>query len=167
MTRFLPLLLALLLVACGGSDLADPYPYGAPPKVGDEAPNFTQNDPDGKPVTLSDMRGNVVVLDFWASWCYPCLGTISQFHHLQETFAGRPLKIVSVSLDRNLDDWRRTIRDSSMNWIHTADGNYWNNMVAVRYAITSIPHALLIDKKGVVRQIDEIDYSLIDTLLDE
>lgn len=116
-----------------------------------EAPDFTLNDKDGKPFRLSSLRGNIVLLDFWASWCTPCryenLNIIKAYHK----YAKKGLRIVQVSLDKDKNDWIQAInKDKLQAWIHVSDLLYWNSPVAKLYGIQAIPANFLIAPDGKI-----------------
>lgn len=164
----LSLLLGLAMAGCVGT--ADPptsssVVYGPVPRIGEIAPDFTQNDTSNHPVMLSGFRGKVVLIDFWASWCGPCLSAIPKFKDIWSRYRNRDFILLSVSLDNNLESWKRAIHSNNLDWYHTSDGKYWNNAVAVRYDVTGIPHAILLDKSGKVIAIDSFDYQLIEDAL--
>ncbi|TDW97465.1 TlpA disulfide reductase family protein [Dinghuibacter silviterrae] len=118
--------------------------------VGKPAPDFTQNDTAGNPVTLSSFKGKYVLLDFWASWCRPCrmenpnlVGVYAQYH--PKGFA-----ILSVSLDRSgdRDKWLAAIQMDHLSWTQVSDLQFWNNAVAKQYGVNAIPQNFLIDPQG-------------------
>ncbi len=119
-------------------------------EIGDAAPNFTMNDQFGKSVSLKDFRGKVVMIDFWATWCGPCVASIPHVKELNDKYAGKDVVILGISLDKDLDQWKSFITDEKMNWIHIADGNYWSNAAALQYHIESIPSVWIIDKNGKI-----------------
>ncbi len=143
-------LAALMFLASCSDTVTD---SGSAPVVGDMAPDFTQNDTAGRPVSLGQFRGKVVVLDFWASWCGPCRASLPTVKQMWRDYRDRDVVLVSVSLDYNLDLWREFIRENGMDWYHTSDGRYWNNAVAARYGINAIPAAYLVDRQGKIRSI--------------
>lgn len=164
-SRYSPILLAVagvLFVGCADT------PSGAgsgPPAIGDIAPDFSQNDTSGHPVSLSQFRGKVVLLDFWATWCGPCINALPKFREVWKVYRDKDFVILSVSLDRNLGDWRKFIRDNNIDWHHTSDGQYWNNAVAQLYRVNGIPQAYLLDKSGKVIAINTFTYAQIDEAL--
>lgn len=115
------------------------------------APDFTLSDEQGKPVTLSSLRGQYVLLDFWASWCAPCRQESPNLVRIFETNKSRGFTIVSVSLDESKDAWIKAIqKDKLENWTHLSDLKGWNSKVAVQYGIDLIPSSLLIDRQGKI-----------------
>ncbi len=162
------LLLGLAVAGCVSAPAdttSPPTVYGPIPRIGEIAPDFTQNDTSDHPLTLSQFRGKVVLIDFWASWCGPCLSAIPKFKDIWSRYRNRDFALLRVSLDNNLESWRRAIRANNLDWYHTSDGQFWNNAVAVRYGVTGIPHAILLDKSGKVIAIDSFDYQLIEDAL--
>jgi len=117
---------------------------------GNIAPDFTQNDPDGNPVTLSNFRGDYVLLDFWASWCVPCRKENPNVRAAWEKYKDRGLKIISVSLDneRQRAQWLQAIIDDGMPWIHVSDLKGFKSDVVVSYGVNAIPASFLIDPNG-------------------
>lgn len=119
--------------------------------MGAVAPDFTINDPDGNPVTLSDYRGKYVLIDFWASWCQPCMMELPNVIEQYNAFKDKGFEIVGVSLDRDREAWVSTLEAKNMNW-----PNGWDNVndemgkVANEYGVTGIPHTVLIDKEGKI-----------------
>jgi peroxiredoxin len=118
--------------------------------VGVMAPDFTQNDPDGKPVKLSDFRGKYVLVDFWASWCGPCRAENPNVVKAYNKYKSKGFTILGVSLDREKDPWLKAIKDDNLTWTHVSDVKYWDNEVAKQYGIRAIPANVLIDKTGKI-----------------
>ena len=117
--------------------------------------DFTQNDPDGKPVTASkvikDPKNRYVLIDFWASWCGPCMRELPDMKEAYAKYASKGFEILAVSLDQDRDSWINAIKENEMNWIHVSDLKYWENEVARQYGINSIPSNFLIDcKTGLI-----------------
>jgi len=117
--------------------------------VGKPYLDFTQNDADGNPVKASAVmvqsKNRYVLIDFWASWCGPCMGEVSYLRDAYNRYSSRGFEIIGVSLDQDRDSWLDAVRDEKMNWIHVSDLKYWNNEVAELYNIHSIPSNFLID----------------------
>lgn len=118
--------------------------------VGVEAPDFTMNDQDGKPVQLSSLRGKVVMIDFWASWCAPCRQENPNVVKLYQQYHDKGFEIIGVSLDRAKEEWVQAIKDDQLSWIHVSDLQYWQNAVARLYGVNSIPQTYLLDKEGKI-----------------
>jgi peroxiredoxin len=118
--------------------------------VGGTAPNFTQNDPDGNPVSLADFRGKVVLIDFWASWCGPCRRENPNVVRLYKEYHDQGFEILGVSLDKTKDRWLNAIESDGLTWPQVSDLKGWSNEVAKQYGVRSIPHTILLDEEGKI-----------------
>lgn len=116
--------------------------------VGGEAPDFTQNTPEGTPLSLKELRGKVVMIDFWASWCGPCRKENPHVKGLYEKYKGKGFDILGVSLDNSKDRWLKAIEQDGLPWHHISDLGGWKNAAAVMYGVTSIPQTVLVDAEG-------------------
>lgn len=101
---------------------------------------------------LSDYigRNKVVLLDFWASWCTPCINELPNLKDAYKKFKSKGFEIVSVSVDDDTDDWIKAVKDNSMNWVQLWNGEDMQGSAAVKYAITAIPATFLIDADGTI-----------------
>lgn len=118
--------------------------------IGQEAPEFTMNDLEGKPVTLSSTRGKIVLVDFWASWCGPCRRENPNVVKAYAKFHPKGLEILGVSLDKDKDKWLEAIQKDKLTWNHVSDLKGWGNQAAKTYGIRAIPANVLLDKDGKI-----------------
>jgi thiol-disulfide isomerase/thioredoxin len=119
--------------------------------VGNEAPEISLPDAEGKIINLSSTRGNIVLLDFWAAWCPPCRKESPNLVKAFNQYSGKGFRIFQVSLDKTKEDWLQGIQEDKLNrWTHVSDLKYWNSSVVPLYKIESIPYNLLLDKDGKI-----------------
>jgi len=119
--------------------------------IGTEAKDFTTTDLDGNAVKLSDFRGKVVLLDFFASWCAPCRDEMPNLVELHAKHRARGFEIVGVSLDKTVDDAKGYVGEAGITWTVTfTEPGGWQNPVARLYEVHGIPQTYLIDGEGKI-----------------
>jgi peroxiredoxin len=115
------------------------------------APPFSVTTTDGQRISMDDLQGKVVLLDFWATWCPPCREAIPHIRNVAKKFQGEPLVILSVSLDEDEQKWKDFIGKNEMTWPQYRDGGYTGS-VAKMFGVTVIPHTFTIDADGVLQE---------------
>ena len=120
--------------------------------VGQKFTDFEMQTPEGKTVKLSDYvgKGKVVLVDFWASWCGPCRREMPNLVEAYAKYKNKNFEIVGVSLDQSADAWKEAIKKLNITWPQMSDLKYWNCEGAQLYAVSSIPHTVLIDGEGTI-----------------
>ena len=118
--------------------------------AGKMAINFTHEDVDGKPVSLTDFKGKVVVVDVWATWCGPCIQEIPALKKLEEEFKDQDVVFMSVSIDEQKDKekWKAFLEKEQLHGVQLFGGNGWKSDIAQFYNINAIPRFMVFDKKG-------------------
>ena len=119
-------------------------------KAGSEAPEINLPDPSGKNIALSSLRGKVVLIDFWASWCGPCRKEMPNVVAAYKKYKSKGFEIYGVSLDKELQPWVEAIKKEGITWIQVSDLRYWDCVAAKQYNVQSIPFTLLLDKEGKI-----------------
>jgi peroxiredoxin len=109
---------------------------------------------DGRSVDLSKLKGKVVLLDFWATWCPPCRGEVPNVKKTYDRFHDQGFEIVGVSLDQDKDKLTQFVAENKMAWPQYFDGLGWQNKYAQQFGINSIPAMWLIDKQGKLRDVN-------------
>ena len=140
--RSFEIIFAMLIIAIGL--------YGfitSKPSPGDPV-NLTFPAIDGSTVDLANLRGKVVLLDFWATWCPPCRGEVPTVVSVYNKYHSRGFEIVGISLDQSRDSLSQFIADNGMTWPEFFDGQGWGNSLARRFDIRFIPQMWLLDRQG-------------------
>lgn len=117
---------------------------------GSDCPDISLKTPDGKLLSLSEFKGKVVLIDFWASWCAPCRRDNPNLVRIYQKFKGSDFEIFGVSLDENLDAWKNAIEKDNISWPQVGDLQRWNSEVVKKFYIESIPYNILLNREGKI-----------------
>jgi peroxiredoxin len=133
-----------------GKKIKDALETARTTALGKIAPDFTQNDILGNPITLSSYRGRYVLIEFWASWCAPCRVENPNIVEAYSKFHSKGFYILGVSMDDKRDKWEEAIKKDNLSWSQVSDLKEWQNSVRVLYGVEDIPTNFLVDKDGKI-----------------
>ncbi|HEV3222210.1 MAG TPA: TlpA disulfide reductase family protein [Puia sp.] len=123
-------------------------------RPGQSVVDLSLPDLNGKMVSLSELKGKVVLIDFWASWCGPCRHNNPHLVKLYNKYHSKGLEIFGISLDEDIDDWKKAVRHDKLIWIQVIDDKGWQAPSAYAFGVDMIPTSFLIDRQGVIRTIN-------------
>ena len=120
--------------------------------VGSSAPEISLSQPNGKVLSLSSLKGSLVLVDFWATWCAPCVKEQPELKAIYQQYdkyvkEGK-FQILGVSLDKKKDSWEKAINSLKLTWPQVSDLKFWNSPVANTYGIEALPFNVIVDEKG-------------------
>ena len=116
--------------------------------VGQPFPDFKEVDLEGNPLSVAQFKGKVVLVDFWATWCGPCIQELPNVLETYQQYHEKGFEIIGISLDNKKESLTQFIENRKMSWPQFFDGNGWDNKLAVQYGIKSIPATYLVDAEG-------------------
>ena len=117
---------------------------------GAQFPDFHEKDLEGKPLSVANYKGKIVMIDFWATWCGPCVAELPNVLKTYQKYHDKGFEIIGVSLDEDKNKLTSFIKEKDMKWPQYFDGKGWENKVSTQYGITSIPATYLLDKDGKI-----------------
>ena len=147
MKSFKTNLLVILLLLTAGNAFSQP-------RYGNEAPEIALPSLAGDTIRLSSLKGKVVLLDFWASWCGPCRVANRGLVKLYPKFRDKGFEILSVSLDESSKDWKKAIKKDKISWLQVIDDRGWEALTARNWSIMALPTSYLIDENGKLIAMD-------------
>jgi tetratricopeptide (TPR) repeat protein len=115
------------------------------------APSFNVKSTQGDQIALDKLRGKIVLLDFWASWCGPCREDMPEVRKIWKQYSGENFVMIGINLDRDQRAFDKYVREQGVSWPQYFDGGGWNNKVSRLYGVHAIPHTVLIDQDGIIR----------------
>lgn len=118
--------------------------------VGSKAPEFAAPTPAGETLALKEVLGKITLIDFWASWCKPCRAENPNIVRVYNKYHDKGLNIIGVSLDKSKDKWINAIEADGLTWNHVSNLRFWQDPIAQKYNVRSIPAAFLLDENGVI-----------------
>ena len=118
--------------------------------VGKPFPPFSEKDINDKPLSLADFKGKIVLVDFWATWCGPCVRELPNVLAAYEKFHSKGFEIIGISLDKNKELLTAFTKEHGMTWVQYFDGLVWENKLVQQYDIHSIPATFLLDGDGII-----------------
>jgi peroxiredoxin len=118
--------------------------------LGAKFPDFSEKDLDGKPLSVAQYKGKVVLIDFWATWCGPCVAELPNVLKAYEDYHPKGFEIVGISLDSDEQKTRAFVKERKMSWPQYFDGKGWDNKLAGQYGVHAIPATYLLDAEGRV-----------------
>jgi thiol-disulfide isomerase/thioredoxin len=136
---FAPLVLCLCLSATSQAIV----------KVGDK-PVLSFHAADGTPISLESLRGKIVIVDFWASWCGPCMAEADHMVRIKEEYESKGVQMIGISLDSNKTQMIKTAKEKGFNWPHYFDGKVWQNDISREWGVHAIPSTFIISPDGEV-----------------
>jgi thiol-disulfide isomerase/thioredoxin len=134
--------------------------------IGSQVADITMVDADGKVRHLSEWcgKGNYVLIDFWASWCGPCLQELPNVVNCYEKYHEKGFEIIGISFDNKQTPWIAAVKRLNMNWPQLSDLQGWKSLAAVTFGINSIPANILVDPQGRIVALDLRDVGLVNKL---
>jgi peroxiredoxin len=114
--------------------------------IGQFAPDFTLNDSTGNPISLSSLKGKILLVDFWAAWCGPCRAENPNVVRAWQKYKDKGFDVLGVSFDTNREKWLKAVKDDKLTWTQVSDLKGWGNEAGKLYGINSIPANVLLDK---------------------
>jgi len=120
--------------------------------IGTKFPDFNEKDLAGKPLSIANYKGKVVLIDFWATWCPPCRAEVPNVVAVYNKHHSKGFEIIGISLDRQQDKAKLEsyTKENKMPWPQFFDGQFWNNKLSTKYGVRSIPATYLLDGEGTI-----------------
>ncbi len=122
-------------------------------RIGMKAPDFNGTDFNGNPVYLSKYKGNIIVIDFWATWCDPCIQEFPEVKKMYRTFKNRGVQFIGVSLDDEIEDLKGFVGNMKVEWPQVFEGMRWKGRISKLYNVEKIPIMFVLDQEGRIQYI--------------